>query len=73
MDYDSRIVLVESVIPPGNEPCFGKWLDLMMLLVGGRERTREEYARLLSASGLKLSRVIPTAAEVSILEALPAS
>ncbi len=70
MKSESRILLVETVIPPGNEPCFGKLLDLMMLLVGGRERTREQYGRLFSSAGVRLNRIIPTAAEVSILEGL---
>ena len=60
------------VIPPGNEPGFGKWLDLMMLLVAGRERTKEEYARLYSEAGLKMTRVVPTASEVSIVEGVRA-
>jgi hypothetical protein len=30
-----RVLVVETVIPGGNDPCFGKWLDLMMLVVGG--------------------------------------
>ena len=72
MNPASRILLVETVIPNSNEPCFGKWLDLMMLLVGGRERTEKEYRKLFSAAGLMLNRVIPTALEVSIIEALQA-
>lgn len=72
MNPNGRILLVETVIPKGNEPCFGKWLDLMMLLVGGRERTEEEYGRLFCAAGLALNRIIPTALEVSIIEGLRA-
>lgn len=72
MRPDSRLLLAELVIPPGNGAFFGKWLDLMMLLVGGRERTEEEYRQLLSAAGLKLNRVIPTAGEISIVEAVQA-
>ena len=68
MDPDGRVLVVETVIPSGNEPCFGKWLDLMMLVVGGRERTRKQYGRLFSAAGLRLTRVVPTAHEVSVLE-----
>ncbi len=68
MSPDGKVLVVEMVIPPGNAPAFGKWLDLMMLLVGGKERTQEEYAALFAAAGLRLSRVIPTAAEVSVLE-----
>jgi predicted O-methyltransferase YrrM len=63
-----RVLVVESVIPPGNDPCFGKWLDLMMLVVGGRERTKEQYAELFSAAGLRLTSVVPTAHEVSVIE-----
>ena len=68
MTAKSRVLVVETVIPSGNEPCFGKLLDLMMLVVGGRERTREHYERLFSAAGLRLTRVIPTAHEVSVIE-----
>lgn len=69
----SRILVVEMVLPPGNEPAFGKWLDLMMLLVAGRERTSDEYGALFAAAGLKLNRVIPTASDVSVVEGVPAS
>ena len=63
-----RVLVVESVIPPGNDPCFVKWLDLMMLVVGGRERTEEQYAGIFSAAGLRLTRVVRTAHEVSVIE-----
>ena len=72
MNPGGRILVVETVIPPLNEPCFGKWLDLMMLIVGGRERTEEQYRQLLPEAGLKLNRIIPTAHEISIVEAVPA-
>jgi SAM-dependent methyltransferase len=68
MQPGGRVLVVETVVPPGNEPCFGKWLDLMMLVVGGRERTKEEYAALFSAAGLRLTRVVPTVHEVSVME-----
>jgi SAM-dependent methyltransferase len=67
-----RVLVVETVIPSGNGPCFGKWLDLMMLVVGGRERTREQYAELFSAAGLRLTRVVQTAHEVSVIEGVRA-
>jgi hypothetical protein len=70
MNSDGRVLVVETVLPTGNEPFFGKWLDLMMLLVGGRERTEEEYERLFSASGLRLNRIVSTASDVSIIEGL---
>jgi len=63
-----RVLVVETVLPSGNGPCFGKWLDLMMLVVGGRERTEEQYDALLSSAGLHMTRVVPTAHEVSLIE-----
>jgi hypothetical protein len=65
-----RVLIVESVIPPGNEPAFSKWLDLTMLTIPeGRERTEAQYRELLEKAGLKLIRIVPTAGEISIIEA----
>jgi hypothetical protein len=72
MNSQGRILVVETVLPPLNEPCFGKWLDLMMLLVDGCERTAEQYRHLFTKAGLKLSRIVPTAHEVSIVEGVAA-
>lgn len=68
-----RLILVENVIPPGNDPCPGKLLDLTMLAItGGLERTRPEYERLLERAGFRLTRIVPTTADVSVIEAVPA-
>lgn len=64
----ARVLVIEMVIPPANQPGFGKWLDLMMLVVGGRERTAEEYRALYEAAGIEYRQTIPTACEVSIVE-----
>jgi len=67
----AKLLIVETVIRPGNEPGFAKLLDLTMLVIpGGQERTEDEYRRLLSAGGFELARIVPTDAEVSILEAV---
>jgi hypothetical protein len=72
MNRSGKLLLVESVIEAGNEPSFGKMLDLvMMALTGGMERTETEYRELLEASGFRLTRVIPTSAEIHVLEAKP--
>jgi hypothetical protein len=39
-----------------------------MLVVGGSERTEQQYAGIFSAAGLRMSRVVPTAHEVSVIE-----
>lgn len=72
MPENGKLLVVELVIPPGNEPSFGKWLDLHMLAIpGGRERTEAEYAALFQAAGFELTRVIPTPAGPSVVEAVP--
>ena len=68
-----KLLLVEMVIPPGNDPEFGKWLDIAMLVVtGGCERTEGEYRDLLAAAGFRLTRIVPTQSPVSVIEAVPA-
>ena len=66
-----RVLIVESVLPAGDEPHPGKWLDIIMLAVpGGKERTRPEYEALLRAAGLKLERIVATRSPVSVVEAV---
>jgi hypothetical protein len=72
MPPHGKLLVVEVVIPPGNEPNWGKMLDLNMLVMpGGLERTEAEYRDLFAAAGFRLARVIPTAADVSVIEGVP--
>jgi hypothetical protein len=72
MDPKGKLLIVEMVLPPGDAPHEGKILDLLMLTVtGGVERTAEEFGQILSAAGFKLSRVVTTATEQCIVEAVP--
>lgn len=65
----SKLLVIESVIPPGNEPFLGKFLDLHMLLIpGGKERTESEYRTLFERAGFELTRIVPTSTDVSIVE-----
>jgi predicted transcriptional regulator len=65
----TRVILMESVVAPGNEPHFAKWLDLeMLLLPGGKERTEAEFAKLFEGAGLKLTRVVPTKGALWVVE-----
>jgi C-methyltransferase len=67
---DGTLVLFESVVTTDGSPHIAKLTDLEMLLcLGGRERTREEFAALLRAAGFSLTRVVETASPISILEA----
>ena len=70
---NAKILLVESVLPEGNEPHPGKFIDLdMFVFPGGRERTEREFRNLFASAGLRLTRVIPMKAPLWLIEAVPA-
>ncbi len=72
MPSDGRLLVVEVIIPPSNEPDYGKYLDLnMLVLLTGRERTEAEYRKLFEATGFALSQVVATSSEVSVIEGRP--
>jgi hypothetical protein len=71
MNTGGRLLVMEMVIPDKlNGPHSGKLVDLwLMLLVGGKERTRAQYSDLLDKAGFKLERVVQTPSAISIVEA----
>ena len=72
MAKNGRLLLVDMVVPECDVTCFSKLLDLnMLVMTGGRERTKAEFSALLNAAGYKLTRIVPTMAPQSIIEAVP--
>jgi hypothetical protein len=72
MPDHGALLLIETVIPSADQPHFAKISDLeMLVLLGSRERTEDEYRALLHGAGLTLTRVIPTREYLSIVEARP--
>lgn len=70
MPASGQVLVVDNVIEPGNEPSWGKLLDInMLVLTGGRERTADEFAELFRRAGLQLDRVVPTACPLSLVVA----
>jgi len=68
-----KLLVVDSVIQPGNDFSPSKFLDLQMLIFpSGCERTEKQFRHLFAAAGWKLSRIIPTAATGSVVEGIPA-
>jgi SAM-dependent methyltransferase len=54
---DARLIVLDAVVPPGNDRLGAKWLDLLMLaLLGGRERDEEQWRALLAAGGFEAVR-----------------
>jgi SAM-dependent methyltransferase len=55
---DGRLIVLDTVMPPGNEPHGSKWLDLLMLaLLGGRERDEAQWRALLQRGGFEVVRM----------------
>ncbi len=65
----ARLLLIEAILPDDPGPNWPKTLDVVMLSIGGRQRTLAEYTALLDRCGFSLEREIPTLAGVSIIEA----
>jgi hypothetical protein len=63
-----RLVVLDSVIDPGNAPDGAKWLDVLMLVIaGGKERTAQQWRVLLAKAGWR-----PTRVGEGVIEAQPA-
>jgi hypothetical protein len=72
MNQTARLLLVEAIIPHEDALHAGKVIDFDMLVaLGGKERTEEEYSTLFDASGFRLNRIIPTASPMCIIEGMP--
>lgn len=70
---DAKLLVIEQIVPDDPGPHWTKTLDIHMLaLLGGRQRTREEYEVLCAQADFSLERQIDTGAGISILEAAPA-
>ena len=76
MAIGGRILVIDIVMPSGDEPSPSRAMVLVMLtLARGRVRTESEFRALFTAGGLSLSRLIPTNSisnPLSILEGVPA-
>lgn len=70
MRTDSRLWIVELLVPEDGSPSFATLLDLeIMVLTGGRERTQVEHRRLLERAGLRAARIVPSGGRMTIIEA----
>lgn len=72
MPKSARLLIIETIVPETDSASFSKLLDInMMVMTTGRERTKAEFHMLLSRTGFRITRVIPTLAPHSIIEAVP--
>jgi O-methyltransferase domain len=73
MPRNGKLLVIEGVVAPGNDPSIIKLLDLQMLLIGGKERSEEEFRALYREAGFEMTRIVPTRSPVSILEGIPSA
>ncbi|MDQ6880241.1 MAG: hypothetical protein M3082_21560 [Candidatus Dormibacteraeota bacterium] len=74
MAEGGKVLVVEMLMPTGNDPSPAKAFDILILLnqPGGRIRTEGEFRGLFTEAELRLSRIVPTASPHSILEGVRA-
>jgi hypothetical protein len=66
----ARLVVIEHIVPPGDDPDFSKATDLIMLaMAGGKERTAAEYTDLLAGGGFTVDAIKATGTPFSAIEA----
>lgn len=66
-----RVFISEMIVPHGPEPSPAKMLDIEMLVmtIGGKERTVPEFAALFEDAGLELVGVKTTPGPIALIEA----
>lgn len=65
----SALIIAEQVIPQNNLPHTNKTMDIiMMVLVGGKQRTLNNWCELIEATGFKLKNTYPTQGIYTIME-----
>lgn len=71
MPEGGRLLIVQQVVLPENQPSPAKFWDLtLFIMCGGKERTAQEYRELLKAANFELSRIVPTKVEDCVIEAI---
>ncbi len=69
MKADATLLIIEAIVEAGNTRDFAKDVDIAMLvLFGGKERTKHEWEVLLQAASLRLVNIHKTPSMLSILE-----
>jgi hypothetical protein len=70
---NGKLILVDAVVPAGDEPHFAKFIDLnMLVMTGGKERTASEFRQLYEDSGFRLDRIVATESPFSVIEGVRA-
>jgi hypothetical protein len=67
---NGKLILLELVLPPGDQFSPSKLIDIeMLLMTGGRERTAQEFRELLAKAGFRMTQIVPTKSPYCVVEA----
>jgi len=68
---NGKLIVSDAVLPEDSSPHPAKFLDLMMMVFpGGRERTEAQFRDLFRRGGFTITKIVPTAAPESVVEAV---
>jgi len=67
---NAKLLLIEALLPNDPSPNWPTTLDIVMLTIGGRQRTLREYSDLIRDSGFVTTRDVDTQSGISIIEAI---
>jgi O-methyltransferase domain/Dimerisation domain len=71
MNNKAHLLIIEPLIGKPNQPSPAHLYDMtFLIMLHGRLRTADEYARLLGQAGFRTERIISTDSEVSVLETI---
>ena len=63
------LIIAKQAMPQNEQPHTNKTMDIiMMVLVGGRQRTIKDWCQLIEASGFKLKNTYATPGVYTIME-----
>jgi hypothetical protein len=73
-----KLLIIDTIMPEGNEPFIGKFTDILMLALThkGRIRTETEFRKLLDSCGFEIANIIrshESANFLNIIEAIPSN
>ncbi len=72
MGNHARLLIVDLIMSPHGSPSPTNMFDVqMMVMSGGLHRTEEEHAALFEKAGFKVSRILATRSQYSIIEGMP--
>ena len=71
MSASGRVIVVEPLVAPPNQPEVGLLDMTMLVMTGGRKRTLEEYSALFAEAGFRIERSIAKPPPMTILVGAP--